>query len=245
MPSTLEWYIKKIFKLERNLMRIARPVAKRLTDVPMPEESYFGSIQDLFLKLEGVDEVLLNNKITSVRMVTNAERMVVRETQRAYMYFCLYGLVVDSIIVNRLFPRNLQDEYFADWISSQDQSLKDIRDIFDPIPILPVNILKDEVSGYEKLSEMGSLIYRDADPSELMHEGGVYEVVHRENHYELKIKLPFITKDYVDLFKDNGDLVVRIGSFKRHVLLPRALAALKPEKASLDNNMLSIRFMET
>ena len=45
------------------------------------------------------------------------------------------------------------------------------------------------------------------------------------------MRLPFITKDYVDLFKESGDLVIRIGSFKRHVFLPRALYNRKPSKA--------------
>ncbi len=144
MPSTLEWYMKKIFKLERSLLKVARPVAKRLTDVPLPEDSYFASMQDLFLRLEGVDEVLLDREVTSVRLVTNAEKMVVRETQRAFMYFCLFGLVVDAVIVNRLFPETLQDRYFKDWLSTQQRSLDQIRTIFDPIPIQKVNILPDE-----------------------------------------------------------------------------------------------------
>ncbi len=106
MPSTLEWYMKKIFKLERSLLKVARPVAKRLTDVPLPEDSYFASMQDLFLRLEGVDEVLLDREVTSVRLVTNAEKMVVRETQRAFMYFCLFGLVVDAVIVKQTVSRD-------------------------------------------------------------------------------------------------------------------------------------------
>ncbi len=90
MPSTLEWYMKKIFKLERNFLKLARPIAKRMTDIPLPEDRYFGAIQDLFFKLDGIDELLLNQDVTSIRLVTNAERMVVRETQRAFMYFSLY-----------------------------------------------------------------------------------------------------------------------------------------------------------
>jgi arsenite-transporting ATPase len=144
MPSTLEWYMKKLFRLERNLLKVARPIAKKITDIPLPEDKYFAALQDLFLNLEGIDEVLLDRNVTSIRLVANAERMVVRETQRAFMYFCLYGLVVDAIIVNRLFPTSLQDPYFTDWLSTQQRSLDQIRSIFDPIPVRTVNILKPE-----------------------------------------------------------------------------------------------------
>lgn len=242
MPSTLEWYMKKIFKLERSLLKVARPVAKRLTDVPLPEDSYFASMQDLFLRLEGVDEVLLDREVTSVRLVTNAEKMVVRETQRAFMYFCLFGLVVDAIIVNRLFPENLQDQYFKDWLSTQQRSLDQIRTIFDPIPIQRVNILPDEVVGLEMLSKMGQMIYGDIDPSSIMHSDTVYQIDQSEGDYTLRIKFPFVKKDYVDLFKEDGNLVVRIGSFKRHVFLPRVLVGRKPGRASLEDNVLSIAF---
>lgn len=242
MPTTLEWYIRKVFNLERNLMKVARPVMKRVSDVPVPEDSYFGAIQDLFLKLEGVDRILLDREITSVRLVTNAERMVVRESQRAFMYFCLYGLCVDTIVVNRLFPRDLQDDFFTDWLSTQQRSLEQIETIFNPIPIRTVNILKDEVVGLEKLAVMGEMIYGDSDPSAIFYKDTVYEIIQTGDEYTLNIKIPFISKEYIDLFKEDGDLVVRIGSFKRHIFLPRALVNRKPGKAALNDNTLSIHF---
>ncbi len=242
MPSTLEWYINKIFKWQRNLFKVVRPIAKKLVDAPIPEDAYFGSLHDLFLKLEGVDKILLNREITSVRLVTNAEKMVVRETQRAFMYFCLYGLVVDTIIVNRLFPVSLEDGYFKDWLMSQKKSLDQIQEIFSPIPIRTINILKEEVVGLDKLAEMGRLIYGDGDPSEILHQETLYEIVEDSNFYVMNMKLPFVKKDYIDLFKEKEDLVVRIGSFKRHVFLPRALLNRKPTQAKLENNVLSIKF---
>lgn len=242
MPSTLEWYIKKVFSLERNLLKVTRPIAKKVTDIPLPEDSYFAALKDLFLKLDGVDGVLLDRDITSIRLVTNAERMVVKETQRAFMYFCLYGLVVDTIVVNRLFPHTIEDDYFRDWIASQQRSMDQIRSIFEPIPIRTVDILRDEVVGMEKLAEMGEMIYGDSDPSEVMHKENLYEITQNNGDYTLKIKLPFVSKEYVDLFKEEGDLVIRIGTFKRHVFLPRALKNLKPSRATLENNILCISF---
>lgn len=243
MPSTLEWYIKRVFHVERNLFKLARPIAKKVTDIPIPEDSYFASIKDLFDKLEGVDSLLLDRKITSVRLVTNPERMVVKETQRAFMYFCLYGLVVDAIVVNRLFPDCLKDGYFADRLISQKKSMEHISQIFSPIPILNAPILKDEAIGVDRLNEMAGLVYgQTLDPSNILHDDEIYKINRTGDDYELKMKLPFITKDYIDLFKDEGDLVIRIGSFKRHVFLPRSLFLRKPAGAKLDEDILTIRF---
>ena len=76
-------------------------------------------MQELFGKLEGVGEILEDPKITSVRLVTNAEKMVVRETQRAFVYFSLHGLTVDAVIVNRVLPDDVTDEFFREWRASQ------------------------------------------------------------------------------------------------------------------------------
>lgn len=243
MPSTLEWYIKRVFHVERNLFKLARPIAKKVTDIPIPEDSYFASIKDLFDKLEGVDSLLLDRKITSVRLVTNPERMVVKETQRAFMYFCLYGLVVDAIVVNRLFPDCLKEGYFADRLISQKKSMEHISQIFSPIPILNAPILKDEAIGVDRLNEMAGLVYgQTLDPSSILHDDEIYKINRSGDDYELKMKLPFITKDYIDLFKDEGDLVIRIGSFKRHVFLPRSLFLRKPAGAKLDGDILTVKF---
>lgn len=242
MPATLEWYMRKVFRLERSLLKMARPIAKKLTDVPLPEDSYFEAVKDLFLKLDGVDKALLDREVTSIRLVTNAERMVIRETQRAFMYFCLYGLVVDAIVVNRLFPQSLQDDYFKEWMSTQQKSMGQIHAIFDPIPIRPVQILKDEVVGLERLSEMGRMIYGDIDPWAILHSDTLYEIEPHDGDMTLKIKLPFVAKEYIDLSKEEGDLVVRIGSFKRHIFLPRTLVNRKPSRASLVNDVLSVNF---
>ncbi len=244
MPSTLEWYMTKLFKLERNMLRLARPVARRVTDVPLPEDSYFQSLKQLFDRLDGVDQVLLDRSVTTVRLVTNAERMVVRETQRAFMYFCLYGLVVDAVIVNRLFPPEVHNSYLQDWMRTQRQSLEQIHSIFDPIPVKTVNMLSDEVVGRERLAEMGRLIYGESNPAEVLHSETPYEIEEYDGKYRLTMKLPFVSKQYVDLFKEQGELVIRIGSFKRHVYLPRALVQRKPSKASLEDNLLTVTFSD-
>ncbi len=242
MPTTLEWYINKVFRVQRNVLRAVRPIAKRLVDIPLPEDSYFASLYDLFTKLDGVDKVLLDKEVTSVRLVTNAERMVLRETQRAYMYFCLYGLLVDTIVVNRLFPNDLQDEFFSEWIKTQQRNMAHIKSIFDPVPIRPLAIMKDEVSGLAKLEEVARLLYGEANPAERFHDDTVYSV-HQENGvYSLRLTLPFVKKENIDLYKEEGDLVIRIGSFKRHVFLPKALAERTPGRAYLRDNTLTIPF---
>ena len=115
MPSTLDWYMKHIFPFQRGFLKAVRPIANRVSPVELPTDNYFANIQELFGKLNGIDTLLEDPNTTSVRLVTNPERMVLRETQRAFVYFSLHGLAVDSVIVNRVLPEAVTDAYFEAW----------------------------------------------------------------------------------------------------------------------------------
>jgi arsenite/tail-anchored protein-transporting ATPase len=242
IPTTLEWYIKKIFKMEKAIARYARPIAKRLYDVPLPGEDYFDAIESLFQRLQGVDEILVDPKTTTVRLVTNPEKIVLKETQRAFMYFSLYKMSIDAIIMNRILPESIHDGYFEDWRERQGEYIRQAEAYFSPIPLFPVNLFRGEILGKESLALLADQIYGDRDPLERFFDGQPYSLVKVNGRYQLKIKLPFIEKKDVDLNKVSDELIIRIGGFKRHILLPRQVASSTSVSAKLDGADLSIAF---
>src|SRR5512140_2018788 len=164
LPPTLEWYMKKLFRLERSILKVARPVAKKMTDLPLPPDRYFDNVQSLAQKLEGVDALLKDPKTTTVRLVTNAEKIVIRETQRAFMYFGLYGFTVDAVIVNRLLPGGLTDPFFTKWRKTQAEFLSDAHRYFDPVPIWTLPLQDDQVVGAVNLLALGHALHAGRDP---------------------------------------------------------------------------------
>jgi len=242
IPTTLEWYIKKIFKMERTIARYARPLAKRLYDVPLPGEDYFDAIELLFQRLQGVDEILVDPETTTVRLVTNPEKIVLKETQRAFMYFSLYKMNTDAIIMNRILPESVQDAYFKDWRLQQGEYIRQAETYFSPIPLFPVNLFRGEILGKDRLASLAEEIYGDRDPLERFFKGEPYSLVKTNGRYQLKIRLPFIEKKDVDLNKVSDELIIRIGAFKRHILLPRQVAASTSVSARLDGADLSVQF---
>src|SRR5579859_6326938 len=128
MPTTLEWYMRHIFPFQRSVIKAVRPVANRISPIELPTDSYFANVQDLFSRLDGISELLENPKITSVRLVTNPEKMVLRETQRAFVYFSLHGLTVDGIVANRVLPEAIRDAWFEEWRASQAKILEEIEE---------------------------------------------------------------------------------------------------------------------
>ena len=96
--------------------------------------------------------------------------------------------------------------------------------------------------GKESLALLADQIYGDRDPLERFFDGQPYSLVKVNGRYQLKIKLPFIEKKDVDLNKVSDELIIRIGGFKRHILLPRQVASSTSVSAKLDGADLSIAF---
>ncbi len=242
IPTTLEWYMNRIFKLERSLAKVAGPVIERVSNVPLPRDTYFQNIQDLFDKLEGIDGVLTDPKITTVRLVTNPEKIVIKETQRAFMYFCLYGLCIDAVIINRIFPEGVDADYFELWKQTQRHYIQEASHYFSDVPIWKVNLFSDEIIGKAGLQQLADSLYADINPAERFSERRPYQFQERNGIYQLTMRLPFLTKKDIELTKHGDELIVTIGGFKRHVALPRSLANRRTTGAKLSGEQLVITF---
>jgi arsenite-transporting ATPase len=245
MPTTLEWYMKHIFPFQRNIMKAVRPVANRVSPVELPSDSYFANVKSLFDKLDGIEEVLEDPKVTSVRLVTNPEKMVLRETQRAYVYFLLHGLTVDGIVVNRVLPDTLKEKYFSQWIRNQAATLREMKSYFDPVPLRTIPFFNQEVVGADRLQQLADLLYPEGeDPARPSRIERPYSFHKRSGNYEVRVKLPFAAKGEVGLFKKGDELVVEIGTLRRHIGLPSTMAALQPAKARLEESVLTVEMRE-
>jgi len=245
MPTTLDWYMKHIFPFQRTLIKAVRPIANRVSPVELPTDSYFANVQRLFERLEGIDRLLEDPATTSVRLVTNPERMVLRETQRAFVYFSLHGLVVDMVIANRVLPEEVRDSYFSEWHRAQQQILEEMEKYFAPVPVRRIPLFDQEVMGLPQLEQLAEILYPgDEDPAEPKRLERPYQFHKVDGGYQVSIRVPFATKPEVSLFKKGDELVVEIGTLRRHIGLPTSMANLTPVRARLENQVLTVEMRE-
>ncbi len=245
MPTTLDWYMKHIFPFQRSLLKAVRPIANRVAPIELPTDSYFANIQELFRRLEGIDELMEDPRVTSVRLVTNAERMVLRETQRAFVYFSLHGLTVDTVIVNRVLPQEINDAFFSEWRRSQEGLLEEIHEYFAPVPVKQAPLFAHEVLGRQRLQDLADVLYTPGeDPAAVLRLERPYSFVRQNGGYAVRVEMPFATKGEIGLFKKGDELVVEIGSMRRHIGLPTSMASLTPAHARLENRILTVEMKE-
>lgn len=231
-----------IFKLERNLAKLAGPVIERVSSVPIPRDNYFQNIQDLFDKLEGIDGVLMDPEITTVRLVTNPEKIVIKETQRAFMYFCLYGLCIDAVIINRIFPDGIDASYFEAWKQTQQHYIEEAMDYFSDVPVWKVNLFSEEIVGEQGLHRLANTLYSEINPADQFSKERPYQFQKTADAYQLSMRLPFLSKEEIELTKHGDELIVTVGGFKQHVTLPRTLSNKKTTGAKLTGDQLVIKF---
>jgi arsenite-transporting ATPase len=240
MTATLEWYMTKRFKVERKLLKLARPLTNLLDSGVFPDDKYFNALERLSARIRGVDKVLTDHQVTTVRLVTNAERMVIKETQRAYMYFNLYNINVDMIVANRILPAD--QEYFKHWAKAQAGYIEDIKSYFHPLPVQTLPMMEHEVVGLERLGEFARRLFGDGDPMTVRSSGRQFSFEKTGDSYLLHLRMPFVDRKDIDLTKHENDLIVRVGSFKRFVPLPRAIAVLEPSNAQYIDQELRVTF---
>jgi arsenite-transporting ATPase len=237
--------MQHVFPVQRNVLKVVRPIANRVAPFQLPPDKYFASVRDLFGRIEGIDQLLEDPKVTSVRLVTNAEKMVVRETQRAFVYFSLHGLTVDQVLVNRVLPGDLEDPFFREWRRTQEESLKEIETYFAPVPMRRVPLFRHEVLGLDRIRELARELFDDReDPAAVKRTERPYTFRKRDHHYEVRLQAPFAAKGEVGLFKKGDELVIEVGTVRRHVGLPNTMAGLSPVRARLDQGMLVVELEE-
>jgi arsenite-transporting ATPase len=241
-PEILNWWVEKLFPVQREAAKIVRPVLKPLLHIPIPDEKVFDSIQELFPQLKQMRTLLTDPEKTSIRLVLNPEKMVIKETQRTFTYLNLYGYSTDLIVCNRFIPQNVTDHYFDYWKANQEHYYDEIVERFAPLPILTVPLMEREVVGLDMLRTMAQKLYGDKDPTIFFHRGKAQYIEKKDDHYTLSFDLPYATKEEISLIRNGDELIINIGTYRRNIILPRTLVGLPVKGAKFENRKLVIRF---
>lgn len=248
IPEVTGWYMRRFYKpLEKmavTLRPIVEPIFRPIAGFSLPDKEMMDVPYEFYKKIERLGEILTDNTITTVRLVTNPERMVLNESLRAHAYLSLYDISTDLIIANRIIPDEVTDPYFQYWKENQKTYRNDIYENFSPLPVKEVPLYSREICGLGTLEKLKELLYGDEDPSQVYYKENTMRVEQAKNGYTLEISLPGIEKDQIQITKKGDELNIRIGNHRRNLVLPQALATLKTAGAEMENELLRIAFEE-
>jgi arsenite/tail-anchored protein-transporting ATPase len=244
LPEVMNWYIERIFPIHRGVTKKIRPVLTRMTSMPIPDERIFAAVERLHRNLEAVRRLLTDEKESSVRLVVNPEKMVIAEARRTYTYLSLFGYRVDAVVVNRIIPAEVNDPYFGKWKDIHTEHIHEIEQSFQPVPILRARLFEQEMVGMDLLERMGEEVYGEREAAAILHRDQPIKVRKRGPWYVLVMRLPFTERADIDVHRKADELYVRVGSYKRSLILPHALQRLDVKQARLSDEGLEVRFAE-
>ncbi len=237
LPQVTKSWLTKAFPGQKFAVKTLGKIIRKTTGIPV--DKGYEEMQQLFDKLETIQQAFLDPSICSIRIVSNPERMVVQESKRAYSYLQLYGYNVDAIIVNRIFPE-IESVFFNHYIEKQKDYLEEIEESFYPLPILKVKHQGKEVFGMELLTEIGDSVYGELNPAAVFHYEKPLEVINIENGYQVKLKIPFIKEEDFELKQFGDELIISLQNRRKNIFLPKFANYMKMTSHSYENPWLTI-----
>jgi arsenite-transporting ATPase len=241
-PDVASWWLEKMLPLERRLMGAARPFARAMLDINLPSERVFDDVERLVSNLVAMNVILRNRASTSIRLVMNPDRMVIKESMRTFTYLNLYGYLTDAVVVNRVFPPEVEGGYFGAWRAVQTEQMELVRSGFGPVPVLVAPYFDQEVVGGAMLDRLGDAVFAGRDAGALLYDDLSQELVSDNGTATLRLAIPFVEKADVELKKIGLEVIVRVGPAKRTIILPPTMAAYRPRGARFEDGALSVRF---
>jgi arsenite-transporting ATPase len=234
-PDVVTWWLERILPSQRKLA----PFARTLFDLPLPGDGVFDDVERLARNLVAMNGILRDRSRTSVRLVMNPDRMVVKEAMRTFTYLNLYGYLTDAVVVNRLLPA---EGYFEAWSEVQQEQLALVRSAFEPVPVLTARYMEREVVGPEMLDRLAGEVFDGSDPAAVLHSELAQQLVTDNGRATLRVNVPFAEKGDLSLKKIGIEVIVRVGPQKRTIMLPPALAAYSARGARFEDGTLEIEF---
>lgn len=241
LPQATEWWLTKAFPFQKAAFQTLGFAVRKTTGIPL--DRGYAELQALFERLRAIHTVLIDPTVTSVRLVMNPERMVIREARRAFSYLQLYGYGVDAAIVNRILPEEAGGNGWDAYLKAQQRYLDEIDASFSPLPILKLAHRRREVFGRPLLEALGEDLYGEHDPTAVFHDEPTLRITTEGTGYLLHLHLPFIDPGDVHTDRHGDQLVIQVHNQRRHYLLPRFLTYYDLTSSALEDGWLRCRFV--
>jgi arsenite-transporting ATPase len=209
--------------------------------------------------LESLRALVTDPSVSSVQLVLTPERVVAAETRRSITALALQGIRVDRLLVNRLVPavgaraRGPAAEWVRTRRREQDAVVSALQTDLPGVPVTTIEHRAAEPVGLAALREFAAEL-SDGDEEGVPFDLGpgvqlppLLTVAHAggsglDAEYTLRLSLPFLEAETVDLSRVDNDLAVTVSGHRRLVTLPSALRRCTVTGAEVDAEGILVRF---
>ncbi|WP_461207128.1 ArsA family ATPase [Clostridium sp. DL1XJH146] len=108
-------------------------------------------IQILSKRLDNVTKakkIMIDDKKMSFIFVLNAEKLPIEETKKAVVMLEKYDVKVDTLVVNRIFPEKIEDDFFKKKKEQETKYLQEINESFKGKNIIKIPMLSSDMRAF-------------------------------------------------------------------------------------------------
>ena len=189
---------------------------------------------DILKRLDNLFNIISDQTITSLRLVTNLNNFSVKNAKRALMSANLFGINVDLVIINKV---DATDE-------DKKILLEKIKLNFFPLPCREAILMREELQGLEMLRQHNYHIFGKDDPSNIFFNEKVYSIEETKDSITLRFKIPFANNSNLDIQKRSDELIITLehdrGILANTVTLPFAAITMKIVSSKIVNDQLVV-----
>jgi arsenite-transporting ATPase len=256
LPEALAWHLERLIPAQRGLLRALRPAAATATGLPLPGVQVLDTLRRWHESLLEI-QTILASETTTVRLVLTPERVVIAESRRTLTSLRLYGLTVDQVVINRVFPdaaaagsdspesdqESTPAAWLAGWNAAQQRGLSEVRRSFAPLPIVITPYLSHEPVGTDALAALARSRTGEVGDVLLPAPAQGMTVRPEDGGYLMTLPLPLVTAAEVDLKRRDDELLVSVANHRRVLSLPSVLRRCVVTGAVVRNATLRVRFV--
>ncbi len=244
LPELLSWYMEKFYPVGKTMVRVMAPVSKRRYKVELPSREAMDEIGRLHGELVGLQELLKDGEVCTVRLVCTPEKMVVEESKRSYMYLNLYRYQVDGVFINRVLPPAGDNAFLGAWRGIQRSYLEELHAVFGALPVREIPWYPEDLRGERAIERMAEdMIGGEADffSVRCRSENEEYEKI--DGGWRLRLRLPGAREDELSVSRHGLDLDVSVGNQLRRIPLPETLRGAALGRTELLDDVLCVPFL--
>lgn len=249
-PERLSVLADRLLPMVRSFTSAFGGLISRRTSVPKPRDLVFAEFDALVKRLNQLQQILRDRDVTSMRIVTTPERIVLQEARRNFTWVNEYDFGTDAVYINRIYPAEAMKGYFSGWERMQAESLELAEQSFPERRIFRLELQEAEIRGLDMLERAAEELYgkqdseQAVDPVEIFCRESAFrsEYDPKSGLRSLVVSLPYAAKEEIRAEKEKEDLILRVRNEVRRLRLPDLMGSRDLLGWDFEDGTLTLRF---
>ncbi len=232
-PDGLRWAVRLLFGLDRGPGRNAASLGRALLPTSFLPTEVLAGVQDARVQAEQLRELLTAPGAAAVHYVLRPDQPALAEARLAIPALQLHGLAVQAIVAGPLLPEALATS-LAGLLEAQAALLGELRATWPSQPLRSFELT--DGAGLARLGQLGAALAGEPLPAPVAPIAASWQ-----GAPAVAIALPGLPKGALRLTLSGDELIVQVGAFRRHILLPEPLRGINAIKATREGEHLVVR----